>query len=256
MFLLIRFYIVFLVSLSFSAAALPAGTLDSESEDAMHPALKIASMEIPHAYEPNGKGVYNEIFAKLTEGYKGDLNVSFYPSARYNRVMTSRGADCDYIATDHLDRWKDHGITSNDLEFIGPVNTLFVILYIPVDAPDVTTIEQIKALTLASDINLLNVIHDHGIKEKFALQSQTQMLNLLAIGRISGLIGYDFDLDFLSKKMGVADKMKKATIRLSQLNDGIVCFKTERTAAFRAHLWKSLNNIKTSGWLENALKDY
>lgn len=256
MFVLIRFYIVFLISVSFSTAVQPAEMLASESKDTAHPNLEIASMEIPHAYEPDGSGVYNEIFKKLTEGYGGDLNISFYPSARYNRVMTSRSADCDYIATDHLGRWENQGITAQELEFIGPVNTLFVVLYIPAGAPDVTTIDEIKSLTLASDVNLLNVIHNLGIKEKFALQSQTQMLNLLAIGRISGLVGYDFDLDFLSQKMGVADKMKKATIRLSKLNDGIVCFKTQRTAPFRAHLWKNLENIKASGWLINALKDY
>lgn len=252
MIVLIRFCILVFLSLSISATKATA----NQSDTPKSPDLKIASMEIPHAYEPDGSGVYNEIFEKLTEGYTGALKVSFYPSARYNRVMTAREADCDYIATDHLDRWKDQGVPSSDLEFIGPVNSLFVVVYIPTDAPDVTTVEQLKALTLASDVNLLNVVHDLGIKEKFALQSQTQMLNLLAVGRISGLIGYDFDLDFLSKKLGLSDKMKKASIRLSQLNDGVVCFKTERTAAFRAHLREKLTQIQSSGWLENALKDY
>ncbi|MEX0297949.1 MAG: hypothetical protein AB3N28_02685 [Kordiimonas sp.] len=242
----------YLAATLFSAGLYTAGLLATDKA----PNMEIASMEIPFAYERNGTGVYNKIFDKLTEGYTGELNVSFYPSARYDRVMISRSADCDYIATDHLGRWEEHGVKAEEFEFIGPVNTLYVVLYIPHDAPDITTIEEVKKLVLASDINLVDLIHDLGIQEKFALQSQPQMLNLLAIRRITGLIGYDFDLDFLSKKLGVSGLMKKATIRLDSLNDGIVCFKNEKTAPFRNLLKSNFKKIQSSGWLKDALKDY
>ena len=225
-------------------------------EKADHVDISIASMEIPLAYEENGNGVYNDVLDRLTEGYQGNIQTSFYPAARFSRVMSGRGADCAYIATDSLNVWEAEGVMPEELEFVGPINTLYVVVYIPSDAPDVTIIEEVKQLNLASDINLLGVIHQLGIKENLALQSQVQMLNLLAINRINGLIGYDFDLDFLSRELGLSGKMKKASVRLGSLTDGILCFKTEKTAVFRAHLRRQLSEIEASGWLKEAFADY
>ncbi|WP_262693649.1 hypothetical protein [Kordiimonas aquimaris] len=226
-----------------------------DSADAS-PDISIASMEIPLAYEENGNGVYNDVLKKLTEGYTGNINTSFYPAARFDRIMSGRSADCAYIATDSLSVWESEGIMPDELEFIGPVNTLYVVVYIPSDAPDVTTLEEVKRLNVASDVNLLGVIHSLGIKETLALQSQVQMLNLLAVKRINGLIGYDFDLDFLSRELGHSDKMKKASVRLDSLTDGVLCLKTEKTASFRAHLRARLSELEDSGWLKKAFADY
>ena len=232
-------------------ACLPS-TLAQEPD----PDIAVASMEIPKAYMPSGDGVYNRVFNRMIEGYEGDVDVSFYPSARYNRIMTNRQADCDYIATDRLDRWADEGIAASELEFIGPVNQLEVVIYVPTHAPDIETIDQLSGLNLVSDVNLLDTIHALGIEETFALQSQTQMLNLLSVNRIDAMIGYDFDLDLLSREMGLSEKVKKSTLRLGTLRDGIVCFKTERTKAFRAHLQKQFETLKQAGWFEEIFKGY
>ncbi len=218
--------------------------------------MKVASMEIPYAYQENGSGVYNRVFNRLIEGYSGTVHTVFYPSARYNKVMIGRATDCDYIATDALDRWQHHGISPSELEFIGPINTLSVVVYIPADATDVTTISDIKKLSIASDVNLLQTVHRHGIEEVFALEDQRQMLRLVAIKRIQGLIGYDFDLDFLSQHMGLRKKLKKASVILDTVDDGIVCFKNKDTAAFRKHLRSKLEEVSGSGWLEEIFSSY
>lgn len=220
------------------------------------PAISIVSMEIPKAYTPAGDGVYNHVFDELTKGYTGPVNVSFYPSARYNRIMTSRGGDCDYIATDNLARWQSQGIMPDELEFIGPINQLHVVAYVPIDAADIQSPQELVGLNLASDVNLLETIHGFGIKETFALQSQPQMLNLLAVKRIEALVGYDFDLDFLSREMDLSDKVKKASVRLRTVNDGMVCFKTERTKEFRSHVKGRFKTLSESGWLTEAFADY
>lgn len=240
-----------LLCVSASAAASQVSISESEPSD-----ISIASMEIPIAYEENGTGVYNDVLKKLTEGYAGDINTSFYPAARFARIMSERSTDCAYIATDSLNVWESEGVMPEELEFVGPVNTLYIVVYIPSDAPDVTTLEEVKQLNVASDVNLLDIIHALGIQETLALQSQVQMLNLLAVKRINGLIGYDFDLDFLSKELGHSDKMKKASIRLDSLTDGVLCFKTEKTAAFRAHLRDRLSMLEDSGWLKEAFAEY
>ncbi len=212
--------------------------------------ITVASMEIPYAYEENGEGVYHTVLAKLTEGYEGQINVNFVPSARFNRLITNRAVDCDYIGTDKTDRWVNDGIKADELEFIGPIRTLYVSVYVPAGKPIPKDIADLNNFNLASDVNLLQTIHKLGIKEKFSLQSQTQMLNLLSIGRINALIGYDFDLDLLAPKLGVQDKIVKTSLKLDKLVDGIVCFKTERTAKLRKHMREKLDEITKSGWLD------
>lgn len=218
--------------------------------------ISIASMEIPMAYEKNGSGVYNRVFDELIKDYTGAVKTSFYPAARFDRLMATRGADCAFVATESLDLWVDHGIQPEEFEFIGPVHTLNVVVYIPIDADDITEVDQIKNLNLASDVNLVSTIRSLGIKENLALQSQIQMLNLLAVGRINGLIGYDFDLDLLSKQLGLRDRIKKASISLDKLTDGFLCFKTDKTKIFRQHLRQRLTQLKSSGWLKQAFDGY
>ena len=95
--------------------------------------------------------------------------------------MTNRDLDCNYIATETLDAWEKNGISADELEFIGPIRELFVTVYVPAGSPVPSSIEELRQLRLASDVNLLRVIHKYGIKEDFSLQSQVQMLNLLSI---------------------------------------------------------------------------
>ncbi len=215
------------------------------------PNIHIMSMEIPLAFENNGQGVYHTILKALIEGYSGKIDVTFIPSlARFSRMMINREMDCNYISTENLTHWQQNGIQAHELEFIGPIRELYVTAYVPSGGFVPTSIDELKTMRLASDINLLTVIHKHGLKETFALQSQIQMLNLLSISRIDALIGYDFDLDMLAPRLGIADKIVKTDIKLNKLVDGIVCFKNQKTAAFRAHLKKRINHITKNGWLD------
>ncbi len=212
--------------------------------------ITVASMEIPYAYTETGDGVYNTVFKKLTEGYKGDVTVSFMPSARFNRLVTNREVDCDFIGTEKIERWEKDGISADELEFIGPIRELFVTVYVPAGGKVPHTIEDLKTMRLASDVNLVHTVRRYGLKESFALQSQVQMLNFLSIARIEALVGYDFDLDTLAPRLGVTDKIVKTDIKLDKLVDGVVCFKNEKTAPFRAHLRNKLKEITESGWLD------
>lgn len=220
------------------------------------PKIIVGSMTIPFAYEKGGTGVYNQIFDQMIAGYQGVIDVTFYPSNRLSRAIEHRQIDCMYIAADTIAAERPEGSPYRDLEFIGPVNTISVVVYLQQSTPDVARIEQLDQMQIASDVNLVPFINELGIKEAFNLQSQLQMIEMLVAGRVDALIGYDFDLDFLTRKQGVKDKLKKASIRLNTLDDGIACFKNEKTAAFRTHLRNQLRVITDSGWLDDALKDY
>lgn len=226
------------------------------SQDAPEPDINVGSMSIPFAYEQNGTGVYNTIYDKLIEGYSGTVNTTFLPSNRLTRALSNRQMDCMYIATDRIASKGEDDSAYRDLEFIGPVNTISVVAYLPKSSPDITNIEQFSGLKIASDVNLVDFLNNLGIKDDFHLQSQVQMIDMLVAGRVDALIGFDFDLDFLSNKRGVRDQLKKATIRMDTMGDGIACFKKPETAAFRTHMRNRLQVITDSGWLDEVLKDY
>ncbi|MBO6506123.1 MAG: ABC transporter substrate-binding protein [Kordiimonadaceae bacterium] len=233
-----------------------AATADDKPIASNHIDVSVGSMSIPFAYEQNGTGVYNQIFDKLVEGYEGTVDVTFFPSNRLSRAVEGRQIDCLYIATESVANNGGANSPYRELEFIGPVNLVSVVVYLPANADDVNEITDLQGLKIASDVNLVPLINRLGIQEDFDLQSQIQMIELLVAGRVDALIGYDFDLDFLTRKQGVRDQLKKASIKLLTIGDGIACFSNERLKPFRDHMKARLKHMTDSGWLDDALKDY
>ena len=220
------------------------------------PTIDIASMTIPFAYEENGDGVYNDIFNKLVEGYDGPIKVTFLPAARLDRAMKQRQTDCIYISADTDRDRGDANAGYVDYKFIGPINTISVVVYTGAQVPDIVEPAQLNDLVVASDINLVRYINSIGIQEDHKLQSQTQMIKMLAAGRVEALIGYDFDLDFLTRKLGVKDQLKKATIRLNEVDDGMSCLQNEKTRSFVNHITARTKQLQDSGWFDEVFKDY
>jgi len=237
-----------------SSTLLTAPTLAQDAT--VQPSIDIASMSIPFAYEENGDGVYNDIFDKLVEGYSGPTKVTFLPAARLDRAMKQRQTDCIYISADTDKNRGNEDSGYADYKFIGPINTISVVAYTMAGAKDITEPAQFNDLVVASDVNLVRFINSLGIEEDLKLQSQTQMIKMLAAGRVDALIGYDFDLDFLTKKMGVSNKLRKATIHLDEVDDGISCLRNEKTAAFVDHVTKRIKLLSDSGWFDEVFKDY
>lgn len=229
---------------------------NEETASFSHVDISVGSMSIPFAYEQNGDGVYNQIFNRLVEGYEGRIDITFFPSNRLSRAVEARQIDCLYIATETIANNGDANSPYRELEFIGPVNLVSVVVYLPADAADITEIDQLKGLSIASDVNLVPFVNDLGIQEDFDLQSQIQMIEMLVAGRVDALIGYDFDLDFLTRKQGVRGQLKKASIKLLTIGDGIACFSNEKIKPFRDHMKARLKDMTDSGWLDEALKDY
>ncbi len=200
------------------------------------PSIEIASMTIPFAYEQNGEGVYNDVFNKLVEGYDGAINVTFLPAARLNRAMELRTTDCIYIAANTDVGRSYEEPDEREYIFIGPVNTIAVVAYTAADAPDITKASQLNELVIASDVNLVRFINSIGIEEDHKLQSQTQMIKMLAAGRVGALIGYDFDLDFLTKKLVLRISLKNRPFGLIPLKMVFHAFETTRLRLFLATL--------------------
>ncbi len=220
------------------------------------PVIEIASMTIPFAYEQNGDGVYNDVFNKLIDGYEGPVNVTFLPAARLDRAMQRQTTDCVYISADTDANRGDADAGYNNYKFIGPVNSVAVVVYTAAEAPDITAASQLNDLIVASDFNLVRLINSLGVKEDHKLQSQTQMIKMLTAGRVDALIGYDFDLDFLTKKLGVRNQLRKATIRLDEVDDGISCLRNDKTEAFFSHVTMQIKLLQDTGWFDEAFKDY
>lgn len=248
-----RFYVSLLAVATLSSAILFNSASNAQQEA---DAISIASMTIPFAYDENGDGVYNDVFDQLVEGYEGPVKVTFLPAARLDRAMKLKQTDCIYISADTDRDRGDNNTGYGDYKFIGPVNTISVVVYTKASAPDISETKQLDDLIVASDVNLVRFINALGIQEDHKLQSQIQMIKMLAAGRADALIGYDFDLDFLTKKLGIRDQLKKASIRLDKVNDGISCLRNEKTERFFTHVTRRLKTLQDNGWLDEAFKDY
>lgn len=245
--------------LNFAAACLVLSSygLHAQAEKTEPPAdVSIGSMSIPFAYEKNGDGVYNQILDQLTAGYPGNVEATFFPANRLDRAIEGRQVDCTYITTADIGKNANEDSAYREMKFVGPVNIVSVVIYVQSSANNITDLRQLEGLRIASDVNLVPLANGLGIKEDFALQSQLQMIEMLVADRVDALIGYDFDLDFLTRKQGVRDRLKKSPIKLMTIGDGIACFDNDKNAAFLDHLERRFKELNDSGWLDEALKDY
>jgi len=241
-----------------SAAALPLCIPIEIASNAQgsEEAITIASMTIPFAYDESGEGVYNDVLNQLVKGYEGPFKVTFLPAARLDRAMKMQQTDCIYISADTDMERGENNEGYAKYRFIGPINTISIVVYTRADDPDISETEQLDNMVVASDVNLVRFINALGIQEDHKLQSQIQMIKMLAAGRADALIGYDFDLDFLTKKLNLQDQLKKASIRLDEVDDGISCLRNEKTERFFTHVTKRLKILQDNGWLDEAFKDY
>jgi ABC-type amino acid transport substrate-binding protein len=206
-----------------------------------YPTIKIGSQEIPKGYWEGGNGDYNKILDYLLEGYPGKVEVTFLPSTRLTKFFEEGDLDCTYVSTDSL---------REGAEFIGPVNTISVTAYTRNELPDITKPEELKNIPFAIDVNLVGVAERNKLEPAMSLQSQEQMVDLLVKGRIDALVGYDYDLDLLTKEMKHTDKLKKTSIVFYELKDGMSCHATDRTKLFRDTVKQNISEAHAEGFFK------
>jgi hypothetical protein len=224
-------------------------TIKPGKGDHKSPDITVSAQEIPMAYWQGGDGHYNKIFDLMVDGYGGTVKTTFLPSERSIRMFVSKEADCSYIHTSNLSQYNDLGINPNNLIFIGPINEINVTAYVQTGSDDIKALEDLKGKTFAADVNLVDFIRSQGVKESMALQSQVQMIELLAKGRVDALVGWDYDLDLLVKKLNLEDKLQPTSMNLDPLVDGMVCHRNDKTKEFVKAAQTQLNHATSNGTL-------
>ncbi|UTW55157.1 ABC transporter substrate-binding protein [Kordiimonas sp. SCSIO 12610] len=211
-----------------------------DKTSSQHPDIKIGSQEIPKAYWEGGDGDYNKVLDYLIAGYPGKVEVTFLPSSRLNRFLDSGLVDCSYISVTP---------NSETMEFIGPTNTISVTAYTRNGLKDIKKPDDLISIPFAIDVNLKSIARQHDLEPAMSLQSQTQMISLLAKGRIDALVGYDYDLDLLVSELNYTDQLKKTSIKFAEFEDGMTCHRTEKTQKFREIVKQNLIKARETGFL-------
>ncbi|GEM_PF-3919822 len=224
-------------------------TIKPGKGDHKSPDITVSAQEIPMAYWQGGDGHYNKVFDLMVEGYGGTVKTTFLPSERSIRMFINNEADCSYVHTSGLEQYSEYGIDPEELIFIGPINEISVTAYVQTGSPDIQAPEDLKGKMFAVDVNLVEFIRSQGITESMALQSQVQMIELLAKGRVDALVGWNYDLDLLVKKLNLRDELQTTSMHLNNLVDGMVCHKNGKTTEFIETARKQLGRATSNGTL-------
>ncbi len=248
----VKLAIITIVAHIFLCSAAPK----SENAGRKPPAISITSMEIPYAYTEDGSGVYHTILNKLSEGYDNNIDITFMPSARFDRALHERKSDCYYISTDNQASLAEDGIDLNDLEFIGPIKDLKIMAYIPKGNPIPKSTDDLKSLRLIIDVNLQQAMLKHGLHTKFMLQDQKRMIKMLAMKRAEAMIGFNFDIDLIGAQLGLTNAIQETPVVLRTMTDGILCYKTQNSSIFRQHLRTQMKKLNETGWIKEAFDNF
>ena len=213
--------------------------------------IKIASLTIPKLFDDRDTGVYADVLHQITKDYEHNVEVAFLPHARLLRDLNANRFDCTYVATNSPPKWQDNGLDPQKWIFVGPVATVNIVAFIRADSPDIKSIEDIKDKLIAVDVNLRGVLTKLGVEWKYSTQSQFQLARMLARKRVDVVIGYDADFVDIFRNNPELQNLKEASYVIESVEDGLLCADTEKTAKFRMHADNVLNQLRSSGWLQN-----
>ncbi len=236
-----KFYCISALIILISCGTVHGQDFNKPVPETQYPLIKIGSQEIPKAYWENGNGDYNKILDYLIAGYPGKVEVTFLPSSRLTRFLNEGAIDCSYISVKN---------NRTDIEFLGPTNKISITAYVRNDHPDIRNPKDLSGVPFAIDVNLKPFAEKLSLSPSMSLQSQTQMIDLLAKGRIDALVGYDYDLDLLVKEMNYANQLRRASITFAGFEDGMACHKTEKTKKFRELIKANIVKAQKTGFFK------
>jgi hypothetical protein len=236
-----KFCYTFALIILMNCKATHGQNFNKPTPEIQYPLIKIGSQEIPKAYWENGNGDYNKVLDYLIAGYPGKVEVTFLPSSRLNRFFNEGIVDCLYVSVKK---------NRTDVEFLGPTNKVTITAYVRNDHADIQTPQDLSDIPFAIDFNLKTFAENHSLSPSLSLQSQIQMIDLLAKGRIDALVGYDYDLDLLVKEMDYANQLKRASIKFAEFEDGMTCHKTEKSKTFREMVRTNIIKAQKTGFLK------
>ena len=220
-----------------------------------HPVV-ISGGRIPHVFDPDQPGPYNQIFDLMRAGLPRPVQVQFFPLSRAMRQMTSGQYDCFAMALKHSPNWARLGMDPKQYVFVGPIAWLRINVYVRKGETLSDTSNNGVGIAADSTINNLKSAFsgDWGNREMTQTESFVDALQLLADRRVDVALAYDVDVQSLADDHPLKGQVVASGVTVAEMEDGIMCKSSEAMLPIILGLQENLDNLAADGSLEEILK--
>ena len=219
-----------------------------------HPVV-ISGGRIPHVFDPDKPGPYNQIFDLMRAGLPRAVQVEFFPLSRAMRQMTSGQYDCFAMALKHSPNWARLGMDPKQYVFVGPIAWLRINAY--VRKGETLTDTSADGLGIAADSTINNLksafAGGWGSRALIETESFVDALQLLADGRVDVALAYDVDVQSLADDHPLMGQVVASGVTVAEMEDGIMCKSSEEMLPIILGLQENLDNLAADGTLDQIL---
>ena len=201
------------------------------------PGVTVAATSIPGLFDEDYPGPYNVVFHQATKRYAGAIEIEMYPIRRAMMMLQNRAVDCLFIGNDNREFHRNLGFTVSELVFSRPFATNFLRVYSNSDDPLVSRTEDLTSKRVAVSSGTYQGFWFKNNMPKRAASLEVADLatafDLLAANRVNHVVSFSLDAEVYLEKTDRLDEFASDdSYALAKSNEGIVCWRNNRTTAF------------------------
>lgn len=217
----------------------------------------ISGGRIPHVFDPEEPGPYNQIIDLMKQGVSRPVVIEYFPMPLAMRQMQSGRFDCFAMALKHSPNWARLGMDPNNYIFVGPIAWLRVRLYVA--AGKMGAIDPASGDAIAVDSTIFDITGAFAEEWQNANLVKTssfiEALQAVADGQVAAAMAYDVDVNSLAPEHPLQDQVKATGPTIAEMEDGLMCKGTDGMLPVILGLQEGLDRIATDGTLDRILSE-
>lgn len=199
--------------------------------------ITFAATSIPGVFDKHFPGPYNVIFHRTTQKYAGAIEMEMYPIRRAVKMMQNQAVDCLFVANDSQEFHRDLGFPVEELIFSKPFSTNLLRVYSSSNGPVVSHNDDLMSKSIAVSSGTYQGFWFQKSMPKGAQHLEVADLatafDLLEAGRVHHVISFSLDAEVYMKQNNRTRQFSfDQNYALAKSNEGIVCWRNEKTLAF------------------------
>lgn len=216
--------------------------------------IEIVATDIPGVFHGTERGVYNDIFDRLIEGYEGNIKLSPAPAKRALRLFLEEGADCYFISVHQLDSLIDN--VPRKLIHTEAFNLLEANLFgreIEMLPQSLSELGKYRVATTFAIQDVLSRQNSEAASMNLMpVDSSVRALELLRAGRVQYAIVFGKDV-LTAKGVQFLNDFERG-ILITQFHESLSCWADPKSKPLLEHFNARIKALKKEGYFKALLQ--
>ncbi|GHF17971.1 hypothetical protein GCM10017044_10590 [Kordiimonas sediminis] len=237
-----------------AGSTISAAPSETEEYGWMPDRLRVSIGTVPYIVDPDNDSVYSRIITEALSRLDVAVATQYFPLKRAMLKMKAQEFDCFTVGLRDSPNWAKLGIDYSSMQFIGPINTITIKMYVHED-DQFHSVEDFIGELVAVDSSILNLreLYPPAVQSYSLIHTKSfvESLELVAKGRAKAALVYDIEYQALrSLRPGYFGKIRPNGFDLKSYDVGFVCKKDKSLSKHTAHLQVILDDMRETGQID------